>query len=55
MPIASFPKVISFFCVMKVTKNHMVGESLKTGPPVNAINNCPSSLNLTEASAADFA
>src|SRR5690242_4528364 len=49
-------------CVLQFTKNDMAGENLKTGPPFNAINSCPSSskvtviavpLGLPEASAAD--
>src|SRR5215469_1397950 len=50
-------------CVSQFTKNDIAGENLKTGPPFNAINSCPSSSNVTlitvplglpEASAAGF-
>src|SRR5918911_267494 len=34
-------------CVSQFTKNDMAGENLKTGPPFNAINSCPSSSNVT--------
>src|SRR5437870_386191 len=34
-------------CVSQFTKNDMAGENLKTGPPFNAMNCCPSSSNVT--------
>src|SRR6059058_1910153 len=34
-------------CVSQFTKNDMAGENLKTGPPFNAMNVCPSSSNVT--------
>src|ERR687886_302115 len=35
------------FCVSQLTKNDIAGENLKTGPPFNAMNLCPSSSKVT--------
>src|SRR5947209_14980855 len=43
-PSESFShKSSSSSCVSQLTKNDMAGENLKTGPPFNAMNCCPSS------------
>src|SRR6266487_111831 len=62
-PSESFShKSSSSSCASQSIKNDMAGENLKTGPPFNAMNCCPSSSNVTvvtvpsslpEAAAAD--
>src|SRR5207249_1340091 len=34
-------------CVLQFTKNDMASENLNSGPPLSAINSCPSSWNVT--------
>src|SRR2546422_10244534 len=35
-------------CVSQFTKKDMAGEKVNIGPPFNAVNSCPSSLNVTD-------
>src|SRR6266516_7858478 len=42
-----FHKSSTSSCVPQFTRNEMSGENLKTGPPFNAMNRCPSRSKLT--------
>jgi hypothetical protein len=50
-PAESFSQYSSTSCcVLQAMKNDTAGEKLKLGPPLSAMNSCPSSSKLTESS-----